>query len=275
MSTRALSLLLLLSAAILHTASAQADDALHDVDRSTQHDATKGPTHVQRQNADDDDDEAPVAHDDDGGAWLLVFAPFVLPRMFDDAHLVGYERYPRAGHGGLAARAQGSDVRPVALQTDMETGYALQGVVPATFALRLQLPARFELSARTSLLSDVLADSPTHASATTALVSYRFAQSAHAEFRAGLGMRQFRLGDARFGFDAMYAIDFFARHGITSRIELHVGSLDRAAVLEARGTLGVLLGPVELYAGGTITAFVGSDTSSRLGGPIAGVRVWL
>jgi hypothetical protein len=40
-----------------------------------------------------------------------------------------------------------------------------------------------------------------------------------------------------------------------------------------RATLGVLLGPVELYAGYDYTAFI-RDGRTRLGSPLLGVRAW-
>jgi hypothetical protein len=219
---------------------------------------------------------------------LLVLMPWTLPiAVMDEPCLRGYARHPYAdGHGQLRAvesackrpstRRPDDAPRSLAAQLDMGSGYMANQVVPATLALRLQLPQRFELSARASLLSDFAEPSTERAMNDSAVIAYRFAQSGRADLRSGLGMRHYRLekGGDRWGFDALYGLDFFARRHVVGRVELHLGSLDRAVVFETRATLGVMLGRFEPYAGGDFMAVVGSSQTAKLGGAVAGVRLW-
>jgi hypothetical protein len=216
----------------------------------------------------------------------MLALPWTLPiYAMDEPCLRGYARHPFAdgqGHlraDGGACKRQGTQPaaekpRRVAAQLDMESGYLSDQVIPATLALRLQLPYRFELSARSSMFSDLDAVQDARGYQNNALVSIRFAQGKRADLRSGLGMRHYRLDEDRWGFDSLYGIDFFTRHHIVGRMELHLGSLSRAVVFEGRGTLGVMLGKVEVYGGGDFMAVVGPQKNARLGGAVGGVRVW-
>jgi hypothetical protein len=132
-----------------------------------------------------------------------------------------------------------------------------------------------ELSVRGSLLTDRAEPRGERALHDNALVSVRFAQSARVDLRTGLGVRHYRLDRDRWGADALYGIDFYARRYLVGRTELHLGSLQRAFAVELRGTLGIMLGRFELYAGGDVLGVIGPRQRARLGGGVAGVRVWL
>jgi hypothetical protein len=192
--------------------------------------------------------------------------------------LKAYAPYPFADGPGLLRKA--CDEEPAkrkhyALGLSGESGFMLQGVVPASFAMRLLLPSRVELSARTDWLHDVESDTADRALMTTAHFVYRFAQSKHADFRTGLGPRRFRLEDGRWGFDVLYAIDVYGRRPFVFRVELHTGALGDSWVAQARSTLGGMLGRVELYAGYDHTYLSdGRGSGARLGGPVAGARAW-
>jgi hypothetical protein len=272
-------------------------DALRDIDdaASKKGDPSSSPPPRSRDEDDDSDEDqdedgwssSTDDDDDDDLGWaLLIASPWTLPiYAMDEPCLRGYARHPFAdgqGHlraDGGACKRPGTKPAPetprrVAAQLDMESGYLSDQVVPATLALRMQLPHRFELSARSSLLTDLAATDTERAYQNNALVSIRFAQGKRADLRSGLGMRHFRLDKDRWGFDSLYGIDFFTRHHIVGRMELHLGSLSRAVVFEARGTLGVMLGKVELYAGADFMAVVGPRETARLGGAVGGVRFW-
>jgi hypothetical protein len=207
--------------------------------------------------------------------------PWMVPRLYDDPTLVGYAPYPFASGPGVLRLAAGSNpdteaegVRSVALAVDVESGYLIEGVVPAGVAMRLQLPRRFEIDSRVSMLTDVFEEPAQLGSTGTAHFSYRFAQSKRFDFRTGLGMRMFTLDAVRLGFDLMYAVDSYIAQNVVLRIELHMGNLTQAFVGQARSTLGVMFGPAELYAGYDHTSYISDASTARLGGPVLGVRAW-
>ncbi|MDB4985505.1 MAG: hypothetical protein JWN04_683 [Myxococcaceae bacterium] len=224
--------------------------------------------------------------DDDAGNELFLLSVFgravsfmwTVPRLFDDPSLVRYGAYPYADGPGLI-RSDDDDAlllglqRPLALQMDVESGFLLQGVVPGSFAMRLQLPRRFEVSTRVSLLSDVSQANQGMAAASTSHVSYRFAQMRRAEFRTGVGLRNYTLGTIAWGIDVLYAVDAYLSRWSVIRAELHAGTLGSAFAAQARVTVGVMVKRCELYAGYDQTAFFGPEKTA-LGGPIAGIRAW-
>jgi hypothetical protein len=150
----------------------------------------------------------------------------------------------------------------------------LQGVVPGLLAARLQLPRRMELDTRVSLLSDVYETPSRQGASGTFHVTLRHGQRQRVDFRTGLGVRMFAFDHVRAGFDFLYAIDGYIAQNMVLRIELHVGNVGNQAVGQARGTLGVMIKRSELYAGWDQTGLAGPDSSSRLGGPVAGIRTW-
>jgi hypothetical protein len=224
---------------------------------------------------------------DDGDSFMAllmlytVTSPWTVPRAFDDRALVGYAPHPFYRGAGVLRLAEGSNpetdaqgVRNVALAVDVESGYLIQGVVPAGIALRLALPHRFEIDTRVNLLTDILEIPSQLAALGTSHVSYRFAQGKRFDFRTGLGMRVFTLDSVRLGVDVMYAVDSYIAENVALRIELHVGNLSQAFVGQARTTLGVMFGRTEVYAGYDHTSYISEASTARLGGPIVGVRSW-
>ncbi|MDB4975450.1 MAG: hypothetical protein JWN48_3791 [Myxococcaceae bacterium] len=221
---------------------------------------------------------------DDSFALLFTMytlgMPWTVPRLYDHPELVGYAPYPFARGPGLLRVAEGSspeavaqDARKVALSVEVESGYQLQGVVPASIGTRLLLPYRFELDTRSSLLSDIREHPTQLAAAGTAHLAYRFAQGPRVDFRMGVGIRNFTLGVPRWGVDVMYAVDGYIARRAVLRIELHVGSAQSSFVGQVRSTLGFMLGRAELYAGYDHTVYHGGGTA-KLGGPLGGLRIW-
>jgi hypothetical protein len=266
---------------LVHVLPARAD-ALRNVERtssgggSSSRSSSRSSSHSASWSDDEDDD------DDDLGVlflyltYKLMASPWQVPRLYDDPRLERYALYPYADGPGLLRQNDDEllgESRKVAVQMDVESGYQLQGVVPGSFALRVQLPRRFELSSRVSLLSDLRETPVERAVSTTTHVLYRHAQTSRAEFRSGLGVRSFTFNEVSAGVDFMYAIDAYLSRWSVLRIEMHLGSLGRAFAGEARATLGIMVKRCELYAGYDQTVFSGNGTT-RLGGPIAGLRAW-
>jgi hypothetical protein len=228
-----------------------------------------------------------------GGLFLFTIGgPWAIPRTFyDHPDLVRYAPYPFAYGAGvlrplspapsesvLEEEGAVGDVadaaRKVALALDAESGYQLQGVVPAGLALRVMLPYRVELDARYTGLVDVKEHPHDVASAGTAHLAYRFAQGQRYDFRTGVGVRSFALDTFRIGVDLWYGFDVYIGPCVVWRVELHMGSAGHAFVGQVRSTLGVMLARFELYAGYDHSAYLSAGNDARLGGPIGGLRAW-
>jgi hypothetical protein len=110
-------------------------------------------------------------------------------------------------------------------------------------------------------------------------VSGRIPQTERLMFHLGLGMRHWADGRGSvFGLDWIYGIDvFWGHHGpITTSLEMTGGTLGSGAVAEPRGTIGVLAGVGEIYAGYDAMWVFGAGNlpTAYLGGPVAGVRAY-
>ena len=245
---------------------------------------------------DDDDDISPETV----RAFLnIVFFPWSIPHIvLENSALPEVANYSRCLTAFQRPYAQGAGIlrnacdedtsgeKQAMLALSSESGFMfspgspntgqVQGVVPASFAARLLLPQRLELSGRIDWLRDVATKDT--AFMNTAHVVYRFAQSKHVDFRTGLGPRYFKLDVARWGVDLLYGMDVYGRRPIVFRMELHAGFMGPEAntgFAQARGTLGGMIGRAELYAGYDHTYLSdGRGAGVKLGGPIAGVRAW-
>jgi hypothetical protein len=72
------------------------------------------------------------------------------------------------------------------------------------------------------------------------------------------------------GFNASYAMDIFPMRPLVLSASVDVGQLGYALVVHGRGTVGVMLARVELYAGYDVMLI----DPVLFQGPIAGVRLW-
>jgi hypothetical protein len=107
-------------------------------------------------------------------------------------------------------------------------------------------------------------------------LTYRFAQSDHVHFRAGIGARHWT--DATgwgAGPDVLYAIDVFWGRPMTTSLEASGGLLGHAFAGELRGSVGVLVGQAEVFAGfDGVWIGAANQPTAYLGGPVAGVRAY-
>ncbi|MCL2450606.1 MAG: hypothetical protein FWD17_16785 [Polyangiaceae bacterium] len=107
-------------------------------------------------------------------------------------------------------------------------------------------------------------------------LTYRFAESDHVHFRGGVGVRHW--ADAAgwaAGPDFNYAIDIFWGRPMTTSLEASGGLLGHGFAGQLRGTVGVVVGQAELFAGyDAIWIGASGKPSAYLGGPIAGVRAY-
>jgi hypothetical protein len=252
---------------------------------STSTSRSSGPAHERGDG--DRSTDGRSTDDDETSFWAYVFLmPWLVPRMLvDDPCLHRYAPYPYLGGRGqlrvqslqlgCLAPPDGQPLsRAVSAQLSLEGSYALARVAGGALDARLQLPKRFEFLGRVGLLNDFSERPHDQALHGTAHLSYRFAQAAHIEMRTAIGIRSFGLHRPLHGIDLLYGMDLFARRPITGRVELHVGSLGQAGVAQARVTMGGMVRNIEIYAGWDSTAIWGKGKTTRLRGPILGVRAW-
>jgi hypothetical protein len=103
-------------------------------------------------------------------------------------------------------------------------------------------------------------------------VFFRLAQSPKAEFRMGLGANLMLDGErVDAGFNGTVALDVFPIAPLILSLAVDMGMLGRAFALRARGTIGLMLSRVELFAGYDVHAL--DDLVFH--GPLAGLRVWI
>jgi len=102
-------------------------------------------------------------------------------------------------------------------------------------------------------------------------LTYRFAQSDHAQFRAGLGMNWMNDPvETDLGFNFTYGADFFPAKPWVFSTVLDAGTLGHAGLFRFRTTAGVVYRSVELYSG-----YEFSDIGSvHWNGLIGGMRLW-
>jgi hypothetical protein len=102
-------------------------------------------------------------------------------------------------------------------------------------------------------------------------VFWRFAQDERAEFRLGLGVRLMIDADrVDAGINASYAMDVFPIRPLVISMVVDVGSLGETLVVHGRGSLGVMLSRLEVYAGYDIKLI----DPVLFQGPMGGLRVW-
>ncbi len=97
---------------------------------------------------------------------------------------------------------------------------------------------------------------------------FRFAESEHVQMRAGLGVNWLsdRVG-TNAGMNFTYGLDWFPRKPWTVSTVFDVGSIGRGTLFHNRTTAGVMLGPVEAFAGYDYFQI----GSTNFHGPVAGL----
>jgi hypothetical protein len=168
--------------------------------------------------------------------------------------------------------------RVTALQVALEGMIPVAGVGRVQASARLLTVYRLEVDAAYALyLERTTGNGSDSAWLGNVHLAYRFAQSERVQFRAGLEMRQWiDPTGSTFGLDGLYAFDIFWGRPMTTSVDLSGGSLGKAWVAEARGTVGATLGFGEIFAGYD-ALWIGptnGGSPAYLGGPVAGVRAY-
>jgi hypothetical protein len=153
-----------------------------------------------------------------------------------------------------------------------EYAYDVDHVHRPAVRLQLELPLRVGLeSAWTHFIEPLMDGGLDRLTIGDANLTFRFAQSERAQFRAGLGARLMtdHLGtDA--GFNFTYGFDLFPARPLVISGAFDLGNLGQAFVFAGRATVGAALGRVELYAGYDVLLV----DPVLFHGPVAGVRIW-
>ncbi len=101
--------------------------------------------------------------------------------------------------------------------------------------------------------------------------SFVFAQSEHAQFRTGVGVRMMPTNlDNQMGINLLYGMDFYPTDPLILSIRGDVGNVGDAFAAEARASAGIVIGALEFY-GGYHKMWIGDQA---FGGPTVGLRVW-
>jgi hypothetical protein len=224
------------------------------------------------------------------GAMYVVASPFIVPHLFDDPCAHAYAARPgRSGFlrsapwdeacsatpGPIAKPALDGVVRKFAGSASVEAAYAQLGVWGGGVTGQLLMPYRLELATRIAMLADFSERPIDQAALSSTTLGFRFAQGPHIAFRAGAGLRTFFLHERRLGADAFYGFSVFGAHGIRWDAEAHAGALGKAFAGELRSTLGLMIGPVELYGGYGYFHVRGDAGRATLHGPVLGLRLWM
>jgi len=99
-------------------------------------------------------------------------------------------------------------------------------------------------------------------------VVYRFAESENMQWRAGVGLNW--LADQtkpEFGINFTYGFDWYPRRPWTISSVIDAGTIGESSMFHNRSTIGVMLGPAELFAGYDYLQL----GTAHVQGPVAGV----
>jgi hypothetical protein len=202
-----------------------------------------------------------------GPNWWLVDHPYA------DGHF-GYAIYLTPED---RRRPEAPPVQDVAVHVSAEGGWLLSDVGRAALEVRALLPYRFEVDVGAASFVErrVRADGGArwdYAVTGTAHVGWTFAQDEHWQFRSLLGVRTWSDAEGTaVGFDLRYGVEVFPVQPLIVSVDLAAGYTGATWLLRARGTLGLALGPVEVYAGWDHTVVGGVV----LGGVVGGLRAWI
>lgn len=225
----------------------------------------------------------------DGDGWLYLAYPWWGPIAATGG---GYgpdwwlADHPYAdGHHGYAIYLTEEDrhlpeappVQDVSVQLSLEGGWVPLEIGRAAAEVRALLPYRFEVDAGAVGFAERRRTEDGRVGwdwvvTATAHVGWTFAQDEHWQFRSLAGVRTWTDAEGTVvGFDLRYGVEVFPISPLVLSVDLATGFTGAAWLLRARGTLGLMAGPVEIYAGWDhlVVDWV------PLGGAVAGVRGWI
>lgn len=190
-----------------------------------------------------------------------------------------YVTTPAAAYAGPSLEPEHEPELRTMVVAQVEGSYVAGDVGRATAGVRVLLPAPVELHAGYSAYFEPLPGGGLEALALGRLgAAYRMIDDDDLQLRIGGSVRHWQdaLG-ARFGGEVALGLDMFPAEPLVLGIEGAIGIVGDAWAVEVRGTVGVMLEIVELYAGWHHLALeaINGTGGVELTGPIAGVRLWI
>ena len=142
-------------------------------------------------------------------------------------------------------------------------------------SMRMQFPIGLEIGARYSIFVEPRAGSTDSLALGRIAIDWRVVTEELVQFRLGAALRHFhdRAGGL-FGADVEAGLDLFPVDPLILSFEANVGFVENALVVQARGSVGFLLGIVEIMLGWNYEGLFGTQNVD-LGGPMLGLRFWL
>ncbi len=277
---------LTLSILTAHDACAGKLDRVSDAARNP----TRSSSNTNTDNSSNDSGSSVAVDDSDGQGLELVLyvllAPWMVPLAAIEPHDVavsaGFPRYPYAwpSSGSMIIDTQSDneppkELRPKrnwALQLGAESGYVFDRVWREGLNLRVQTASRIDFDANWSLFMERQPGAFKNLATGREHLVWRFAQSSAVQFHTSLGAQH--LVDAQgtlSGVDIAYGFEIFPAKPLTISVEGALGNLRTAFAPRVRATLGAMVGRCEFLLGYE-HQWIGGET---LGGPFAGIRLWL
>lgn len=134
--------------------------------------------------------------------------------------------------------------------------------------LVLDSASRFGIDTESNYWAEPGSAGASHLWTGDANLCFRFAESERVQFRAGVGVNWLADGGgAEAGFNFTYGMDWFPRKPWTVSTVFDLGTLGGGALVHNRTTVGVMLGPVEAFAGYDYFRL----GSASFHGPVAGL----
>lgn len=142
-------------------------------------------------------------------------------------------------------------------------------------SFRVQTTFGLEIAARYSIFIEPLSGRTESLALGRIGLDWRIITAEVMQFRVGAALRHFhdRTG-ALFGADIEVGLDFFPVEPLILSFEANVGLLGNALLLQARGSVGLLVSVFEIYLGYNYEGIFGSQNVD-LGGPMLGMRFWM
>lgn len=142
-------------------------------------------------------------------------------------------------------------------------------------SLRVQTTFGLEIAARYSIFVEPLVGRTDSLALGRIGLDWRIITEEVMQFRLGAALRHFhdRTG-ALFGADIEAGLDFFPIEPLILTFEANVGFLGNALLVQARGSVGLLVSVFEIYLGYNYEGIFGAQNVD-LGGPMLGLRFWM
>ena len=228
-------------------------------DRRNDHDRDRKPSHCSRCNSSPctcSSSESVFGNLLGSAALWALSTPFTVPAgmLGDDYSTTAqYPDYPYAdGLPGSMIKAVISDreAHDWTGTAQLFNVYETKNIDRFGGRLVLESASRFGIDTETNYWAESGSIGTDHLWTGDANVVFRFAESEHTQFRAGLGVNWLTdHAGTEAGFNFTYGADWFPRKPWTVSTVFDMGTIGGGSLFHNRTTAGVMLGPVEAFAG--------------------------